>query len=190
MENPPHGESPPSPYKLIHFLNLCASLGLGCLIMSCVESFYIIVIMHDMWMCSLQLFVPFSPKLSWWPPWGLGWEVSFHGSTSISHLHVFAWSLGHLEVVKSYLCIEEKNTIAIVLQWRTIPFLLCELIVLKKWFYCFHTYAIKEFVNYLACKGPSLVYLDMMIPPSQCLLDIVLNANFEGTCKKNFIALM
>ena len=31
MENPPHGERPPSPYNLIHLLNLCASLGLVCL---------------------------------------------------------------------------------------------------------------------------------------------------------------
>ena len=41
-------------------------------------------------------------------------------------------------------------------------------------------------MNHLASKGPSIVYLDMMISPPYCLLDIVLNASLERNMKEKF----
>ncbi len=95
--NSPHEESPPSPYIFILLLNLCVSLWMGCIVLCWVVLLWLWIICE----CEgVKPFVSYFPKVGGWPRWGLGWEVSLHGSPFLSvFCRLTFYDLGNLELM-------------------------------------------------------------------------------------------
>ena len=67
------------------------------------DGLYCVVIVCMVYECEgVKPFVSYFPKLGGWPPWGLGWEVSLHGSTFcllFAGICFKSWTFGSCEVL-------------------------------------------------------------------------------------------
>ena len=95
-------ESPPSPSAWFICWIFVQSLGMGDVENVLCWFCYSIVNMHGLWMCSMKPVYALFPLARGWSPWGLGWEVSLHGSHFVSLLStgIHLKSLGSLVFIK------------------------------------------------------------------------------------------